>query len=113
MTACRFLKQWLKLDLPLCSVCLLVEISIELKYVVRCKISSRSRICLGESGVLFANLSSCSRRSFMMRRAWSMGMVVQSEVTSKDTIILSGSIFCWHMKAEMIWSCEHCSFSLQ
>ena len=47
-----------------------------LKYVVRGRISSRFWICLGESRVLSANLSSCSRRSLMMRRAWSMGMAV-------------------------------------
>ena len=68
--------------------------------MVRSRISSRSKICLGESRVLFANLSLCSRRSFMMRRAWSMEMVVLSEVTSMDTIISSGSIFCWHLKVE-------------
>ena len=54
----------------------------------------------GESKVLSANLSSCSGRSFTMRRAWSIGMVVQSEMTSKDAITSSGSIFCWHMKVE-------------
>ena len=81
--------------------------------MVHSRISSRSKICLGESRVLSANLSSCSGRSFMMRRAWPMGMVVQSEVTSTDIIISSGSFFCWHMKAENdleLWVC--CSFSL-
>ena len=49
----------------------------------------------------------------MMRSALSMRMVMWSEVTSKDTIISSGSTFCWHMKAENdleLWVC--CSFSL-
>ena len=48
-----------------------------------------------------------------MRRAWSVGMVVKSEVTSADTIISSGSIFCWHMTVENnleLWVC--CAFSL-
>ena len=48
----------------------------------------------------------------MMKRAWSMGMVVLSEVTSRYTIISSGSIFFWYMKAENdleLWVC--CSFS--
>ena len=42
-----------------------------------------------------------------------MGMAVQSEVTSKGTIISSGSIFCWHVKAKNdleLW--VYCSFSL-
>ena len=33
---------------------------------------------------------------------------IESEVTSKDTIISSGSIFCWHMKVENaleLWVC--------
>ena len=38
--------------------------------------SCKSSICLAESRVLSANLLSCSRRSFLMRRAWLMGMVV-------------------------------------
>ena len=42
-----------------------------------------------------------------------LGMVVQSEVTSKDTIISSGSIFCWHMKVENDLELSVCfSFSL-
>ena len=68
---------------------------------------------LGKVESYLHGLSSFSRRSFMMKRAWSMGMVVQSELTSKDTIISSGSIFCWHMKVENdmeLWVC--CSFSL-
>ena len=79
---------------------------------MRCVVEYQVDLGFGESRVLSANLSSCSRRSLMMRRAWSMGMVVSSEVTSKDTIISSGSIFCWHMKAENdleLWVC--CSFS--
>ena len=49
---------------------------LNLKFVVSSRTSSRSRICLGESRVLSANLSSFSGRSFIMRRAWSMKMVV-------------------------------------
>ena len=62
----------------------------------------------GEIRVPSANLSICSGRSFMMRRAWSMGMVVWREVASKDTILSPGSIFCWHMKEENdleLWVC--------
>ena len=61
---------------------------------------SRSRIWLRDNGVRSASLSSCCRRSSMMRRAWSIGMVVQSEVTSKDTMISSSSIVCWRMKVD-------------
>ena len=48
----------------------------------------------------------------MMRRAWSIGMAVQSEVTSKDTTISSGSIVCWRMKEEndfeLLVCCSFC-----
>ena len=66
MIAYRFLKQWPELDLLLL-LCLFVGRNLHLV-----KVESY----LGESRVLSANLSSCFRRSFMMRRAWSMGMVV-------------------------------------
>ena len=97
MIAYRFLKQWLKSPL-------------NLKYVVRSRISSRSRFCPGESRVLSAVMF---QKMFLIRRAWSMGIIVQSGVTSKDIIISSGSIICWHMKVENdleLWVC--CSFSL-
>ena len=58
------------------------------------------------------SLLSCCRRSSIMRRAWSIGMVVQSEVTSKDTMISSGSIVYWRMKVdndyELLVCCPFC-----
>ena len=55
--------------------------------MVHARISSRSRICLGESRVLSANLSSCSRRSFVMRKAWSLkNIMIQDMANSENSM---------------------------
>ena len=71
-----------------------------MKNVVHSKNFKRAGTCFGDRGSQSGRVSSFSNSSLVIVRASSMGMLVQSALTSSDTIILSSSVVWAQMNSE-------------